>query len=158
MIPDALKRNLLKASAGGAFAIAAVLVGNFEGRLHVPYRDPAGVLTVCEGHTGSGIIPGKQYTDAECDQFKVQDIAEAEAGVDRLVKVPVSQWQKAALIDFAFNKGAGALGTSTLLRLTNAGEQDAACMEYRRWVLAGGRRLQGLVNRADADEWVCRQS
>jgi lysozyme len=146
MIPDVLKRNMLKASAGGALAIAAVLVGHFEGRLHVPYRDPAGVLTVCEGHTGPDIIPGKQYTAAECDQFKAQDLAEAEAAVDRLVKVDISKWQKAALIDFAINKGAGALGISTLLRLTNAGEQDATCMEYRRWVYAGGRRLQGLAN------------
>ncbi len=158
MIPEGLKRRILQASVAGAGAavLAGILITHHEGREYVPYNDPGnGTLTVCDGHTGPDIIPGKRYSDAECDALLAKDQAEAEAAVDRLVKVQVSRFQRAALIDFAFNKGAGNLARSTLLRLTNAGRADEACAEYRRWVYAGGRVLPGLVNRGDADAWVC---
>lgn len=159
MIPSRLKTRLIAASAGGAIAIAAVLMGWFEGRVYVPYLDPAGILTVCEGHTGRDIVPGKRYTDAECDALRDADLAIAQRAVDRLVKVPIDKWQRAALIDFTINKGQGNLATSTLLRKTNAGDYAGACREYERWNKARVRGvltvLKGLVNRADADRWVC---
>ena len=158
MIPDALKRRILQAVAAGASAavLAGILITHHEGRVYMPYRDPGnGTLTVCDGHTGPDIIPGKRYSDAECDALLAQDTAKAEAEVDRLVLVPINKFHKAALIDFAFNKGPGNLGASTLLRLTNSGRADEACQQYHRWVYAGGRVWPGLVNRADADAWVC---
>jgi lysozyme len=162
MIPDALKKRLLAAVAGGALGIAAALVNHFEGREHVPYRDPVGVWTVCEGHTGPEVIPGKSYSDVDCDLFKAQDLAIADAAVRRLVKVPLTDWQRAALIDFTFNLGAGRLAGSTLLKRLNAGDYAGACAEYAAWVK--GRvdgqlaTLPGLQNRRDADRWVCEQS
>lgn len=159
MIPVNLKRSIKALVAAGASAavIAGALIQHHEGRRYVAYADPGnGTLTVCDGHTGADIVPGKRYTDAECDALLAKDTAIAEAAVDRLVTRPIGTLQKAALMDFTYNKGAGALSRSTLLRLTNAGREDAACAEYRRWVNAGGRKLPGLVNRADADEWVCR--
>ncbi|ANN76811.1 lysozyme [Bordetella flabilis] len=162
MIPDALKRALQTAAAGaGALAIAGVLVSHFEGRKHFPYRDPIGYWTVCEGHTG-GVTPGRRYSDAECDALKAQDLAEADAAVRRLVKVPLTDWQRAALIDFTFNLGAGNLAKSTLLKKLNAGDYAGACAEYDAWVkgrVAGRlQTLPGLQNRRDADQWVCEQS
>jgi lysozyme len=161
MIPETLKRRIFQAAAAGASAtvLAGILITHHEGRVYVPYRDPGrGTLTVCDGHTGPDIISNKRYTDAECDALLAKDSADAEAAVDRLVKVPISRFHKAALIDFAFNKGSGNLATSTLLRLTNEGKPDEACGEYHRWVKAGGRVLPGLVNRAEADAWVCSLS
>ena len=156
MIPSKLKQAVLLASASGAAAIAAVLIQWHEGIRYVPYADPGnGTLTVCYGHTGPDIIPGKRYTLAECQALLAKDQAKAEAAVDRLVTVPIDKYQKAALIDFAYNKGSGNLATSTLLRLTNAGQEATACQQYHRWVKGGGRVLPGLVNRADADAWVC---
>jgi len=160
MIPKALKRKLLAAAGAGALAIAGVLVSHFEpakerGR---PYLDPVGVLTVCDGHTGPDIDPNRIYSDRECDAWRDQDLAKADAAVRRLVHVPLNKWQRAALIDFTYNVGSGNLAKSTLLRKLNAGDYDGACAEYRRWVYAKGRKFQGLVNRREADEWVCRQS
>lgn len=52
----ALRTKVKALLAGGASVIviaAALLGGNdgLEGRRHDPYRDVAGVLTVCDGHT-----------------------------------------------------------------------------------------------------------
>lgn len=158
-IPATLKRRLLAAAGAGAIAIAGTLVAWFEpgpdrGR---PYVDPVGVLTVCDGHTGSDIDPKRRYTDAECDALTRADLATADAAVRRLVRVPLNDWQRAALIDFTYNVGAGNLATSTLLRRLNAGDYAGACAEYSRWVYGGGRKLPGLVNRREADAWVCSQ-
>ena len=159
MIPTSLKRKIFAAGGAGAIAIAGVLVAHFEpGRVRGrPYIDPAGVLTVCDGHTGPDIDPSRIYTDAECDAWRETDLAQADAAIQRLVIVPLNDWQRAALIDFVYNVGAGNLAKSTLLRRLNAGDYDGACDEYRRWVYAGGRRLPGLVTRREVDAWVCRQ-
>lgn len=159
MIPAGLKRKILAAAGAGALAVAGVLVTHFEpGRVRgKPYLDPVGILTVCDGHTGPDIDPRRVYTDAECDAWRATDLAQADAAIQRLVIVPLNDWQRAALIDFVYNVGAGNLAKSTLLRRLNAGDYDGACNEYRRWVYAGGRRLPGLVTRREVDAWVCRQ-
>lgn len=159
-VSPALKRRILMAIPAGALAIASVLVANYEpgpdrGK---PYRDVGGVWTVCDGHTGPDVIPTKHYSDAECDALRKADLAKAQKVVHALVKVPMTAPQEAALIDFAYNKGAGNLARSSLLRETNAGNQKAACLEYRKWVYGGGKELPGLVLRAQADQWVCSLS
>ena len=57
----------------------------------------------------------------------------------------------AALIDFAFNLGAGQLKASTLRRKVNAGEWGDVPAELRKWVKGGGRVLRGLVIRREAE-------
>jgi len=47
----------------------------------------------------------------------------------------------------AFNVGVGAFSKSTLLRRLNKRDYQGTKGEFNRWVYAGGRRLQGLVNR-----------
>ncbi len=62
----ALRNSVIAAISGGAIAIASVLItgpsGNdgLEGVRYKPYKDVVGVLTVCYGHTGKDIIPGKR--------------------------------------------------------------------------------------------------
>lgn len=67
----ALRTKVKALLAGGASAIviaAAMLGGNhgLEGRRHEPYRDVAGVLTVCDGHKSlygrAGLSLAREYT------------------------------------------------------------------------------------------------
>ncbi|OWT55276.1 lysozyme [Candidimonas nitroreducens] len=157
MIPPVIKTRLLQLIAGGAsaVAIAGALVGYFEGTSYPAYQDVNGTWTACRGHTGPDVIPHKVYTEAECQAFEDKDIAKATAAVHRHVKVRLSNVEEGALIDYTFNEGEGHLMSSTLLRKINAGDKRGACTEYRKWVLAGGRKYQGLVNRRDTEEWLC---
>lgn len=66
-IPPGLRTKLTAAAGGGALLIATVFLGGpdgVEGRRYVPYPDIAGVLTVCDGHTGADIVRSKTYTRA----------------------------------------------------------------------------------------------
>lgn len=164
MILGSLKRKLLAAGSAGAIAIAGVLVAHFEpGRVRSkPYIDPVGVLTVCDGHTGGDIDPNRIYTDAECDAWRDADLAKADAAVRRLITVPLNEWQRAALIDFTYNLGAGNLASSTMRRKFNARDYVGGCAELNRWIK--GRQggvlvtLPGLVTRREANTWVCLQN
>ncbi|EHZ8441696.1 lysozyme [Salmonella enterica] len=153
-----IKIKHLITGGAGAVAIAAALLGGhdgLEGRRYTPYRDVAGVLTVCDGHTGKDIIPGKRYTDSECDALLDKDLKRVKAQVDPLIKVSIPESERAAFYSFAYNVGTGAFARSTLLKKLNAGDHAGACNELKRWTYAGGRQWKGLVTRREIEREVC---
>nr|WP_272903517.1 lysozyme [Serratia marcescens] len=154
-ITASLKKKLSAAVAGGAMTIAAVLIPALEGVEYKPYRDVVGVLTVCYGHTGPDIIPDKTYTEAECKALLDKDLQPFARSVERSVKVPASEYQKAALISFSYNVGVKAFESSTLLKKLNAGDGRGACDEMRRWNKAGGKVWKGLINRREVEREIC---
>ncbi|MBG5978582.1 lysozyme [Proteus mirabilis] len=153
-----LKQKVTAVASAGAVSIALTVIGYFEGVRYEPYRDVAGILTVCYGHTGNDIIQGKTYTQQECDELLQKDFIRTQQQVDILVKVPVDDKTKAALYSFAFNVGTTAFGRSTLLNKLNAGDQNGACEEMKRWVYAGGKVWRGLVSRREAESALCNGS
>lgn len=154
MIPTTLRGKIIGASAGGVMAVTVAFIAWFEGTEHTAYLDPVGIWTACVGHTAT-VTPGRTYTDAECMAFLESDLKVAAAPVDRLVRVPLGDATRVALVSFVFNVGAGAFERSTLLRRLNAGHGAMACDELLRWVYAGGRELPGLVNRRRAERELC---
>jgi lysozyme len=79
------------------------------------------------------------------------DIRRFAAGVEKLLKVAVSDAKFCALVSFAYNVGVGALERSTLLKLVNQGAFDRAPAQFLRWTKAGGRELAGLKRRREAE-------
>ncbi|MDQ7100908.1 lysozyme [Serratia sp. MF2] len=152
---SSLRNKLLAAAGGGAMAIATVLIPSLEGLEYKPYRDVAGVLTVCYGHTGADIISDKTYTEVECKAMLDKDLIPFVRSVERSVKVPASEYQKAALISFSYNVGIKAFESSTLLKKLNAGNIRGACDEMRRWNKAGGKVWKGLINRREVEREIC---
>jgi len=157
-ISSNLRNKLIAVAGGGAIAIATVFLGGkdgVEGRVYEPYKDVAGVWTVCDGHTGTDIIKGKKYTDRECDRLLMQDLQPVKKTVDGLVKVQLNEYQRAALYSFTYNVGTSAFSKSTLLKRLNSGDQTGACEEMRRWVYGGGMKWKGLRNRRDMERSLC---
>ena len=150
-----LKQKIAALTTAGATAIALVVIAHFEGVRYEPYRDVAGVLTVCYGHTGKDIIQGKTYTQQECDALLQNDFIKTQQQVDALIKVPLDDYTKAALYSFAFNVGMTAFARSTLLKKLNADDRAGACEEIKRWVYAGGMVWRGLVSRREAESALC---
>ncbi|ECH8186124.1 lysozyme [Salmonella enterica subsp. houtenae] len=153
-----IKIKHLITGGAGAVAIAAAMLGGhdgLEGRRYIPYRDVAGVLTVCDGHTGKDIIPGKRYTDSECDALLDKDLKRVKAQVDPLIKVSIPESERAAFYSFAYNVGTGAFARSTLLKKLNAGDHAGACNELKRWTYAGGKQWKGLMTRREIEREVC---
>lgn len=154
-----LRNKLLAMGGAGALAIAGVMIPDLEGVKYSPYYDVAGVLTVCYGHTGSDIVKGKKYTEKECRSMLDKDLIPFARSVERSVKVPASEYQKAALISFSYNVGVTAFEHSSLLRQLNAGNYSQACEGLKAWVYAGkGKEKKawpGLMNRREVEREVC---
>lgn len=122
----------------------------FEGCKLAAYRDSKGVLTIGYGHT-SHVYAGQTCTQADADRWLVQDIATAEAAVNRLVTVTLSQHEFDALVDFTFNVGVGNFANSTLLHDIDSNNIAGAAAEFAKWDYCGGVILQGLVRRRLAE-------
>lgn len=127
------------------------LIKSFEGLRNKAYKDIVGVLTIGYGHTGSDFNKDTEWTDEECEEALKKDLARFEQGVEKLVKVPLSDNQFAALVSFAYNLGLGNLGSSTLLKLVNKQQYDAAAPEFLKWCRAGGKIVAGLQRRREAE-------
>lgn len=126
------------------------LIKHFEGFRSSAYICPAGVWTVGYGTTrinGRPVNASDRVSEAQAEDFLRYDLSQFEAAVNRLVTVPLSHNQFAALVSFVYNCGAGAFAGSTLLRLLNAGDYQGAADQFGRWNQGGGVILAGLVRR-----------
>ncbi|CRL44486.1 Lysozyme RrrD [Sodalis glossinidius str. 'morsitans'] len=153
-----LRNRLIKVTVGGAIAMATVLIQWHEGVRYTPYRDSGGVLSVCYGHTGSDIVPGKRYSAAECQSLLDSDLKAAMSVVDAYVTVPLTESQRAALASFVYNVGSGAFEHSTLLKKLNAGDMAGACEEMQRWKYVDGKVSKGLISRRRVEHELCLKS
>lgn len=141
-----------------------VIIGH-EGVRRMRYRDVAGHWTIGVGHLMTASELNSGYIDINGKRVKwavglserqvrdllSQDVQVAVRAVKRLVKVRLSQNQFDALVSWFFNFGESKVKNSTLLKKLNAGDYDAVPTELKRWVHAGGKRVQGLINRRNAE-------
>ena len=125
-----------------------------EGIRNRVYKDQAGKDTIGIGHL---IKPGEErflsvtLTPKEIEDLFFSDIATTENTIRTLVKVPLNENQKIALVSLVFNIGPTAFKNSTLLKLLNNGDYNKASLEFPRWVyitLNGQKQIsKGLQNR-----------
>ena len=127
--------------------LAADFIEQWEGFRETAYLCPAGVLTIGFGHTGSDVKEGQVVTYKEAYNMLLEDLKRYASGLAAWVNVKVTEDQYIALLSLAFNVGVGAVAKSTLLRLLNAGDIEAAGDEFLKWAYAAGRELPGLVRR-----------
>ena len=81
-----------------------------------------------------------------------EDLVVFEMEVAKLVKSSINENQFSALVSFAYNVGATNLKNSTLLKKVNANPNDKSIsLEFLKWNKAGGKVLNGLVRRREAE-------
>lgn len=141
---------------GSVLALALTFVGAWEGRSLVAYRDGGGVPTICFGST-RGVAMGDTATAAECGVMFAADLARHEAALRACLKAPdaLPDGVYTAMLSWAYNVGTGAACGSTLVRLANAGQVEAACNQLPRWNKDNGRVVRGLSNRRAAEQALC---
>lgn len=129
------------------------LIKEFEGLCTTAYVCPAGVLSIGYGHT-KNVKKGDVITKDGAEELLKKDLKEFEEAVTAMLdirEVAVNQCQFDALVCFAFNVGTKALDTSTLLKKLTIGDVEGASDEFLRWNKAGGKVLEGLTRRRQAE-------
>jgi len=137
-------------------AIGIASIAGYEGLSTVAYKDPVGIPTICYGYT-ENVFMGMKRTKTECQYMLKAEVNKFTKGVLARYKGPLSQGELDAYVSFAYNVGLGAFERSTLLKKLKAGDRVGACNELTKWVYGGGRKLNGLVARRNAEKKMCLQ-
>ncbi|HEQ3519056.1 TPA: lysozyme [Citrobacter freundii] len=133
-------------------------IKDFEGCSLTAYPDPrtgGAPWTIGYGWThpvdGKPIKPGMTIKQETADRLLKTGLVSYENDVLKMAKVKLTQGQFDALVSFAYNVGSRALSTSTLLRKLNDGDVNGTADEFLRWNKAGGKVLNGLARRREAE-------
>lgn len=160
--------SVLNQAVGNAMRISdkgLKKLAELEGLRQEVYDDVAGLPTIGIGHllTRDELSSGKidiygvsvKYKDGltvdQCYDLFRQDLQGPEGAIQILVRVPLTQGQYDSLVSFAYNIGGSSFRRSTLLKKLNKGEYEEVPAQLRRWKYAGGKVIQGLVNRREAE-------
>jgi lysozyme len=160
-------KTKLAAVIGPAAAVLAVaLTGSNEGVSLKPYNDKLGanVQTVCYGDTE---VPMRRYTLDECKQLLADRLADYATAVrnSTLDFDALTDGQKIAAVDFAYNLGVQTYKSSTLRVMYGNKQFPEACDQYLRYKYTGNPRrdcslaenhCSGLMKRRRAERAACR--
>ncbi len=126
------------------------LIREFEGFVDHAYLDPVGILTIGYGFT-LGVRRGDKMTRREADQRLREELGAYEAGVILATGGNATQHEFDALVSLAWNIGINGMQNSTAVRLHNQGDKAGAAEAFKLWNKAGGKVLNGLVRRRNAE-------
>lgn len=127
------------------------LIRRFEGCRLIAYLDSAGIPTVGYGTTGPDIKLGTLWSQSQANFALVARCNAIASILDGCVVPVLNQNQFDALISLCYNIGQGAFRGSTLLRLVNTRQFEAAGDEFLKWDHVGGVVSPGLLARREAE-------
>lgn len=154
------KSSLTKKLLAYGFTAAVAMSGGYliapnEGKVNQVYLDPVNIKTSCYGHTGPELKLGQKFTDEQCLDQLAKDLSSHDKQMMNLVRVPLTDYQHAAFLSFAYNAGVGNFKSSTMLRKLNSKDYEGACEELSRWIYAKKQKLNGLVTRRQQEKDMC---
>jgi len=126
------------------------LIKHFEGCELEAYKCPAGVWTIGYGHI-KGVKEGMTITEHQAEEMLKSELNEYEGYINNLVTAELNQNQFDAMVSWVYNLGGGNLKASTLLKVLNAGDYAGVPAQMMRWNKAGGKVLEGLTRRRQAE-------
>jgi lysozyme len=132
------------------------MVKEFEGFRAKAYKCPAGVWTIGYGTTAAadvGITPSDGMTISRSDAEKYLHAALAKFAdqITPAITAPINGNEFGAFVSLAYNIGPGAFKKSSAFRSFNAGDKEGAAKAILLWNKAGGKVLNGLTRRREAE-------
>lgn len=132
------------------------MMHHFEGCKLEAYQCSAKVWTIGWGNTyyqdKRSVKQGDKITQQQADELFEMIMNEFSIMVRKVLKKEISENRFSAIVCFAYNVGMGNLKASTLLKKVNINPDDPTIpSEFLRWNKAGGKVLNGLTRRRQAE-------
>ena len=144
----------------GALALSASgLIGilGYEGYSETAYIPvPGDVPTIGFGST-EGVKLGDTITPEKAIERAYRDIEDVERCIKSAVKVPINSKMYDSLVSFVYNIGCKNFKGSTLLKKLNQNDLSGACLEMKRWVYSGEKKIKGLETRRESEYALCME-
>jgi len=133
------------------------LIKEFEGCKLEAYRCSAGVETIGFGNTfyenGVRVKMGDKINKARAEELLIFMVNKFSNDIKKVVKVQLNDNQFGAILSFVWNIGIVAFAKSTLLKKLNSNPNDITIKdEFMKWNKAGGKILNGLTRRREAEQ------
>jgi lysozyme len=142
------------------------LIKEFEGFKANPYVDMVGKVTIGYGTThytdGTEVTMQDDPIDEPTASQLLNDLLNTEfcPGIEKAIKVTITDNQFAALVALAYNIGLGNFQQSTVLRCTNMKNSDDAARAFLLWDkgTVNGEKvvIPGLTRRRQAESDLFR--
>ena len=126
------------------------LIKKFEGCKLRAYQDAVDVWTIGYGHT-KDVKAGDLITKEEAESMLMHELLEYCEHVEKAVDVELEQCMFDSLVSWTYNLGPTNLNSSTMLKCLNLGNYNGVPEQIKRWNKAGGKVLEGLVRRREAE-------
>lgn len=110
------------------------------------YLDTQGHWTIGWGHTPA--TKGQTETQAVADKMYISDMLQYSNTVNRCIKLPMTQHQFDAMVDFCYNIGSNGFAVSNTCKLFNKGDKVGAGKAFFGWLKnpeLRGRRTKELA-------------
>jgi GH24 family phage-related lysozyme (muramidase) len=132
------------------------IIEHFEGLELHQYLCSAKVRTIGLGSTrwwnGEPIPAGATITKEQAVKLFTRDASEFIAAIQKLVDVPLTARQLAAVFSLCYNIGWQGFEESSVLKsINNRAGNDEIRTNLRKWSKAGGQALPGLLRRRNAE-------
>ena len=132
------------------------LLGELEGIVLRPYKDSVGIPTIGIGSTyyedGTKVkMTDKAITKERAIQLAKNAVKSFEEQVNKSILLPMTQNQFDAMVLLCYNIGKSGFARSSVVRNFNLGNIQRAADSFLLWNKAGGRVVQGLVNRRNKE-------
>ena len=122
------------------------LIKQYEGLRLSAYKDPAGIPTIGYVHT-KNVVLGQKITEEKAEALLLEDLVIAQTKVSKLDSIyHWNQNEYDALVSFVFN-----IGSLTALTKFGSRTKEQIASKMLLYVNAGGKKMQGLVNRRKAE-------
>lgn len=130
------------------------LIKKFEGSRRTMYKDVVGLPTIGVGHLiteKDKHLLTQMLSEEEIDDLLKKDLERFEYAVNS-ISIKLKQNEFDALVSLAFNIGAAAFTSSTLVKKLRTGHlREEVAEEFLRWNKAGGKEVEGLTRRRKAE-------
>jgi lysozyme len=135
-----------------------VTVQHVSGKQYLdPYLDIVKVPTACDGIT-KGVKMGMRFTPAQCNDLLEEElVAHAEPIIRCVPGLKGRTNQVIAAVSLSYNIGTAGVCKSSIAKLWNGGQWRPGCDRFPLFNKAGGRVIQGLVNRRARERAICVQ-
>ena len=146
------RQNIAVLCLSAAGLVGLVVAENYTDKAVIPI--PGDVPTLGFGST-EGVKMGNRTTPPKALERAYRELGKYEGAVKGCVTVPLSQNEYDAAVQISYNIGVAAFCKSTVVRRWNSGDYAGGCDAFLMWNKAGGRVVQGLVNRRERERRLC---
>lgn len=147
------------AAAGLSYYGVEQIIHHEGERLTAYIPVPGDVPTIGPGATtyedGSPVKLGDTITKERSRQLVKYHAKISEKAVSKCITVPLYQHEFDAYVSLTYNIGPTAFCKSTLVKLANQYNYQAACDQILRWDKFKGKPLKGLTNRRIVERAQC---